>query len=102
MVTRVNLLIPDDTGSGLLANFNNSPYALLSWLYPDEEWHPWLFPQAPRDFWSKRQNQKKYLLWLGQILGFEEDEDWFVQEIEYRLTTQVLYFAQRPCLQSRE
>eukprot|EP01122_Echinamoeba_exundans_P006822 TRINITY_DN1987_c0_g1_i2.p1 TRINITY_DN1987_c0_g1~~TRINITY_DN1987_c0_g1_i2.p1 ORF type:complete len:428 (-),score=45.11 TRINITY_DN1987_c0_g1_i2:930-2213(-) len=50
---------------------------LLEAMYPDHEWHPWKFPQAPARFWSQRANQRRYLDWLGTKLGFNSKGDYY-------------------------
>jgi len=64
-------------GRGLLAHYHGSPYQLLSTLYPDQNWLPWRFTRAPKDFWTIKANQRKYLDWLAVKLGYRNKEDWY-------------------------
>ncbi len=41
----------------------------------------WLDGPVPAGYWDQRENRKKYLLWLGEQLGFESVQDW------YKITT---------------
>jgi len=44
---------------------------------PDYDWKEWKFSKAPNGFWQQRKNRKRYMLWLGQELGFKEISDWY-------------------------
>jgi len=50
---------------------NGSPSQLLMSLYPNHEWEPWKFYVVPRNFWSERSNQTKYLKWLATKLNLD-------------------------------
>jgi hypothetical protein len=63
-------------GTYVLKRFNYSPTALLKDYWPDYEWKEWLFPNVPRRFWASPANRRRYMLWLGEQLGFETQEDW--------------------------
>ena len=63
-------------GGGLLAHFGDSYIALLKDYRPDYDWKEWLFPRPPHGFWTKKVNQRRYLEWLGQQLGFQHPTDW--------------------------
>lgn len=52
--------------------------------HPKTAWEEWRFRQVPRDFWASKQNQRRYLDWLGRQLSFSKKEDW------YRLTPSLL------------
>jgi len=63
-------------GAGLLANYyNDSHYLSLKSLIPEYDWKPWLFGQTHFGFWEKPENQRKYMIWLGEKLGYEKPED---------------------------
>ena len=64
-------------GSGFLKNYNNSPYQLLKCIYPEYEWLFWKFSQAPSGLWKIKENQLKYMNWLGENLGYTTKEDWY-------------------------
>jgi len=64
-------------GGSLLSLFNNSPYQLLSQVYPNSKWLPWKFSITPTQFWKERANQRLYCDWLGEHLGYSSREDWY-------------------------
>ena len=65
-------------GSGLLASYyNGSPYQLLKFIYPEYEWLFWKFTPAPQSSWDSKENQLKYMNWLGETLGYTTTEDWY-------------------------
>jgi hypothetical protein len=43
---------------------------------------PWKFNKAPKDFWNNKDNQRKFLDWLGKELGFKEMSDWYKVRVE--------------------
>jgi hypothetical protein len=45
--------------------------------HPEYDWQGWLFPQVPARFWEVPANRRRYLLWLGERLGFREMDDWY-------------------------
>jgi len=60
-----------------LAHYNNSVFALLSSIYPDSEFLPFLFHSPPKGLWDNKDNHSKYLNYLGGKLGFKTREDWY-------------------------
>eukprot|EP01127_Copromyxa_protea_P003215 TRINITY_DN13067_c0_g1_i1.p1 TRINITY_DN13067_c0_g1~~TRINITY_DN13067_c0_g1_i1.p1 ORF type:complete len:533 (+),score=50.42 TRINITY_DN13067_c0_g1_i1:221-1600(+) len=64
-------------GASLVAQYNNSPLSVLEAAFPDQEWYPWLFQTAPRDFWNSEKNQMRYLNWLGTRLEFTTYNNWY-------------------------
>jgi hypothetical protein len=68
----------DNYGHGLLKNkYNSSPYLLLTSLYPNYNWLPWLFRQTPDIIWEDFKYHKIYAKWLGEILEYTNPEDWY-------------------------
>ncbi len=52
-------------GGGLLSNYyESSPIKLLSTIYSDFNFLPWLFTACPRSFFQSRNNRNNYLEWL--------------------------------------
>ena len=74
--------IRNKDGGGLLKNYNNSPLQLLKSVYPEENWLPWKFTNAPNGYWDDIENHKIYMDWLGTQLEYKILEDW------YNITTQ--------------
>jgi len=46
-------------------------------MYPSKEWLPWKFQGMVKNFWGDKANQRKYLEWLGNRLGYTSPDDWF-------------------------
>jgi len=53
----------------LIKHFHSSPHALLSSVYSDFNYLPWLFSQVPAGFFDTIENQKRYVEWLVSIVG---------------------------------
>lgn len=66
---------------GLLKDYGNSRVQLAKALYPDYPWQEWEWKPVPKGFWTEPEHQRKYLTWLGGVLGFETSDDW------HKLTT---------------
>lgn len=65
-------------GSYMLARYyNDSLAAALTDVYPEHTWHPWMFKQAPRRFWSDSTNCRSYLEWVSPVLGIDSMEQWY-------------------------
>lgn len=61
----------------LITYYKGSVIEAVRELYPDEDWLEWKFGRAPDDFWDDVQNRWRYLIWLGEKLGYEKPEDWY-------------------------
>ena len=46
-------------------------------LYPEHNWLPWKFSQVTRGYWTKIENQRKYMEWLQKELKIENWEEWY-------------------------
>jgi len=64
-------------GDGLLTRYDYSLLGILSSLFPEHDWKPWLFGRTPKGFWDQPENRRRYMLWLGEQLGFRKIEDWY-------------------------
>ncbi len=65
-------------GDGLLQRYyRGSPSAAVKEYFPDYKWKEWLFDNAPINFWNKPGNRRRYMQWLGEVLGFKKPEDWY-------------------------
>ena len=51
--------------------------SLLSKVYPDHKWLPWLFKHVPSNWWESMENRLQYLEWLKQKLNYTTLEDWY-------------------------
>jgi len=69
-------------GGRLLALHGNSPSELVISSFPEHDWKPWMFRAAPQGFWTKKENQRKYMEWLGGVLNFNDLDDWYAISVE--------------------
>jgi len=68
----------DNGGGGLLVTYyRNSPSLAVKTLCDCYDFKDWLFHPPPNSFWPDIKNQKKYMSWLGNILGYNEPSDWY-------------------------
>mgnify|MGYP003373223661 CR=1 FL=1 len=66
-----------DFEATLLRAYNWSPYKILTKLVRGFKPLPWLLPIVPTGFWDKRANQRRYIAWLGEKLGYKKPVDWY-------------------------
>lgn len=64
-------------GSGLMDHFECSVQRLITAVYPEHDWKPWLFVQVPKEFWLSKKNRVAYMFWLEDQLGYDRPEDWY-------------------------
>ncbi len=69
--------VKQNGGDCLLTRYNYSLLRIFSSLFPEHDWKPWLFRWTPRGFWDQPENRRRYMLWLGEQLGFRKMEDWY-------------------------
>jgi hypothetical protein len=50
---------------------------LLQSVYPEYDWHPFLFDCVPRGFWDDIANQRRFLEWIAWKLNIERPEGWY-------------------------
>lgn len=61
-------------------HYSNSLFKFLRSAYPDYNWLPWKFNEKlSKAYWKDLQNQRQYFDWLGQQLGVQKLEDWYLQ-----------------------
>jgi hypothetical protein len=65
------------SGAGLLKRYNNTLTKALTSVYPNEEWHIFLFKQVPPGYWTKTQNIREYFDWLAEKLNLQQLDDWY-------------------------
>jgi hypothetical protein len=64
-------------GGAFLINYDSTVSdAVMSYL-PEYDWKEWMFHKTPKGFWHVRKNRKRYMVWLGQHLGFKRLDDWY-------------------------
>lgn len=69
-------------GDRLLSRYGYCLLPIMSSLYPEHDWKPWLYTRVPVGFWRNRGNRRSYMRWLGEQLGFRKAEDWY--RVTYR------------------
>jgi len=65
-----------NNGTRLLKLHRNSPSEVLISLFPKHDWKPWMFEIAPHGFWSLKENQMKYMEWLGGVINVNSIDEW--------------------------
>jgi hypothetical protein len=70
-------LIVQNYGGGILGFFGRSPIKLLKDAFPDQDWTPWLFKNAPSNTWTDIDTRKEYMNWLGNIFNIKKNDDWY-------------------------
>lgn len=63
-------------GSTMIQIFGDWPSVLRD-AFPEETWHPWRFNSQLDQHWRERDNRLEYMNWLGNLLGYQEPEDWY-------------------------
>ena len=70
--------IHDNYGGGLLVGYYyDSPSQLINTMFPEYEWLEWKFKCCSKGFWENIENQKRYMGWLENQLGYIRQEDWY-------------------------
>jgi hypothetical protein len=75
-------IVSKNHGNAILMEHKYSLIKMLSSVYPDHVWHPWLFRQVPAGFWEVRENVVQYVEWLGDQLGVKQPEHWYDVTVE--------------------
>ena len=64
-------------GGRLLSYYGNSHIVAICTLVKAKAWHPWKFKYVTKSFWESKRNQRDYMRWLEQELGYKRPEDWY-------------------------
>lgn len=79
-------------GSRLLQLYGYSVIKVLKAVYPEHDWHPWLFNKVPagnyhsvtrriltfaKGYWNDKGNRKLCFEWMSTKLGINKWEDWY-------------------------
>tara|TARA_B100000886_G_scaffold336609_1_gene295718 strand:+ start:719 stop:1219 length:501 start_codon:yes stop_codon:yes gene_type:complete len=68
----------EHNGSALLATYyKGSKINCVKELFPNYDWHEWLFGLTSMGFWEKKENRHEYMNWLGTIYQFKCKTDWY-------------------------
>jgi hypothetical protein len=69
-------LIQSLGGCRMLNLYNNSLYSALVSVYPEWQWHPWMFQAPPKYYWEVDGNQQKWVDWFTDKLNLHEHNSW--------------------------
>jgi hypothetical protein len=70
--------IKENGGARLLHKYQQSPSKFVQSLFSDYKWLPWKFDSSQTEgFWNQQKNQKQFMNWLGNELGFKQMDDWY-------------------------
>src|SRR4051794_29811376 len=61
----------------LIHLYQGSPSKALQHIYPQHNWKLWKFKMSPKGYWEKTENQKEFLNWVGDQLGYKCMEEWY-------------------------
>lgn len=64
-------------GRQLLKYYQDSPSVVVMDYFSEYDWKEWLFVKTPQNFWENQENHRRYMQWLGDMLGFKKPEDWY-------------------------
>lgn len=65
-------------GTGLLFHsFHNSPSFAVVNSFPEHKWERFKFRVVPHGYWDEKKNQRGYLEWLSDQMGYKNWEDWY-------------------------
>lgn len=68
----------DHHGGGLLATaYRHSPIVAVRDYAPSSEWLPWKMAKVPQGYWKDPHNRRAFLVWMGQQLRCNKNEDWY-------------------------
>jgi hypothetical protein len=80
-----NELLFDNAGIVFASKYKNKINLLVSTIYKEYKWFPWLFKNVDKGFWYNIDNQKLYMDWLGEKLGYKSLEDF------YKITNKIIH-----------
>ena len=68
---------PNRLGSLLNHYYGGSLIRALETIYPEKDWHPWLFGNTSRHFWQDEENVFKFMEWASKKLNIRKLDDWY-------------------------
>jgi hypothetical protein len=63
-------------GGQLLEQYDGSPSKMLSAIYPNVEWHPWIFGCADDTYWGNINNRRTFLDWVASRYHIKRCDQW--------------------------
>ncbi len=83
-MARLGVSTTSNNDRPILSFYNFSLLKALRSVYPEHDWHPWMFHSVPHNYWqddSGLQNQRDYVKWLGNEIGIRKHEEWYTVSI---------------------
>jgi hypothetical protein len=77
----------------LHTHYRGSPSLLLATIFPEYQLLPWKFTVAPKNLWSKIENQKKFMNWAAEQLNIKEPSDWYTKTAKVRKFLEKLSYS---------
>lgn len=77
-------------GSTLLSRYSGSLYSLLSNVYSEYNWLPWLFNKYPKNIWKDKVIIKNFMDWAAKKLDVNNNDDWY--HISYKVLLTYIYY----------
>lgn len=68
---------------GMLSHqYSSSVFNLVSDIYPEIDWKPWLFDKAPNAFWNDEGHWHEYLDWFEERMQITNPAEWYMVKNE--------------------
>lgn len=67
----------NNCGGAFMLHYDSTVSAAIMSYLPEYDWTEWRFDKTPKGFWLKKQNRKRYLIWLARQLGYKKLDDWY-------------------------
>jgi len=69
--------IISNNGEGALQYHGGYIGKALSEIYPEYNWQPWRFSKVYHGFWNDLKQVRKYVEYLGELLGIKSMDEWY-------------------------
>lgn len=67
--------------------YHGSPSNVVMAVFDEMEWLAWRFHRVPKSYWDTIDNQRQYLEWLRELLGFTDMEDLYLLKCKHVCTS---------------
>jgi hypothetical protein len=67
--------IAKNRGLGILRQYKGSPSSLVSSVFSEHIFSPWLFRTVPKGYFKVRENRRRYVEWLRAAVGVASTEE---------------------------
>ena len=68
---------------GMLTHqYSSGMYNMLTDLYPEHDWKPWLFNKTPNGVWNDEDHWREYLGWFEERMEITDPTDWYAVKSE--------------------